>query len=246
MGQRNQNMAAIVGLSGATGTAMGRRLADAGYAIALLGDQTAELLMQLRGPGIVLHSVEADLTDRGGFEAAIAKLKQHFGSIQHLICGIETPSQGEHAAENLLLDWTAQVERPLTRVLLVCQSGFPHIARAQGSFLFWLNGHVSVGPWCDAAHASLRAALKSFVKSAAREFASVGVRVNAIIGPPFGRPCTFKDDAVAAAARCAPEQVAAVADFLLSERASYVTGQTIDAGSQGGRMPCISSELSLC
>jgi NAD(P)-dependent dehydrogenase (short-subunit alcohol dehydrogenase family) len=94
--------------------------------------------------------------------------------------------------------------------------------------LFLVDGQVASEVWRRVAYAS---ALKSFVKSVAREFAPAGVRVNAIVGSPLFPPQNPGTDLRSS------EELAALADFLLSERSSYITGQTLDASGRVGRLP---------
>jgi NAD(P)-dependent dehydrogenase (short-subunit alcohol dehydrogenase family) len=92
-----------------------------------------------------------------------------------------------------------------------------------------------------AAYAAAKSAVFSLTKSLAMEFVSHGIRVNALGPGPIDTPLlrAGREGAEwerAAAARVEqvpmgrlgrPEEIAAVLDFLLSEKSSYITGQII-------------------
>ena len=92
-----------------------------------------------------------------------------------------------------------------------------------------------------AAYCAAKSAIFSMTKSLAREFAGDGIRVNALGPGPIDTPIlrSGRNDEEYQAARIAyaerlplgrlgqPEEVAACADFLLSERSSYINGQII-------------------
>ena len=92
-----------------------------------------------------------------------------------------------------------------------------------------------------AAYCAAKAAIHSLTKSIAQEFAPDGIRINALgpgpIDTPILRSGRTEEEYEQARGRLAeslpigrlgrPEEVAAVVDFLLSERSSYITGQII-------------------
>lgn len=99
-----------------------------------------------------------------------------------------------------------------------------------------------------AAYAAAKSAIFSLTKSLAVEFASFGIRVNALgpgpIETPLLRDGRSRDEWRAAARERGellpigrigqPDEIASVVDFLLSESASYMTGQIIHAN--GGQV----------
>ncbi|MGI9479756.1 MAG: SDR family NAD(P)-dependent oxidoreductase [Hyphomicrobiaceae bacterium] len=98
----------------------------------------------------------------------------------------------------------------------------------------------------SAAYAASKGGVSQLTKSIAMALAEHGIRVNAVgpgtIETAMSAPLTKNDDIRAAMlARTPlgrlgkPEEMAAVAAWLASDQASYVTGQTIYA--DGGRMP---------
>jgi 3-oxoacyl-[acyl-carrier protein] reductase len=92
------------------------------------------------------------------------------------------------------------------------------------------NGGIAVSP----TYACSKAAVVALTKNAARQYAAIGIRVNAV-APGFIRTAMttgFGDDHTAAAVPMGrlgePEDVADVIVFLASDLARYLTGITID------------------
>ena len=220
-------VAVIAGTCDATALAIARRLTIRGDGIALLGNEALKLQPLLASDKAAIEALHADVSDRRAVEQAIAHAQQKLGSIKRLICGMSVQAQPKPLSAMTYADWSTQVEAPLTQFLSISQGAFPSLANCKGAILFLLSDHAAIGLRHAAAHASVQSSLESFIKCLAREFASADVRVNAISsGTVVVSGKIEKGNELS-------EDIAALADFLLSKRAPYITGQLVLASGFG-------------
>ncbi|MDX6643969.1 MAG: hypothetical protein QOD76_1931 [Solirubrobacteraceae bacterium] len=110
-------------------------------------------------------------------------------------------------------------------------------ARGHGSIVSLSSMAGGVGLVGGAAYGATKASLEAMTRAWAAEYSASGVRVNAIAPGPVYTPASTATTALGETTpmqRAAqPEEIAEVVAFLVSPRASYITGTTVAA--DGGR-----------
>jgi NAD(P)-dependent dehydrogenase (short-subunit alcohol dehydrogenase family) len=219
----------LAGFGGGTGRAIGQRMASRGNTIALLGSHAAALAPTLAEDGIRAEGFVVDLTDRAAIETAVTLAEQRLGRIKSIVLGDDALVSAGALSATTLATWSANVNAPLVRAFEVCQAVLPRLAaRREGAVLFVLSDYAVIGRRDGASFAAGQSALYSFVKCLAREFAPAGIRVNAVGAGPSIEGAADEGETTAPMGRMVrPGDLAAVAEFLLGERASYITGQLL-------------------
>lgn len=236
--------AIVTGAGGVLGRASSLRFAREGAQVAALdvsGDaayETAELVAAEGGQAL---AVVADVREQGQVAAAVDTVVGSFGGLDVLFnnAGV-MPHQDVSFLDADLTLWRTIIDINLHGTMLCSKYAVPHIVAAGGgsvvnmsSFLAELGCSVP-----QDAYAASKGAVRSLTRSMAVQLGRRGVRVNALAPGPVltAHVEAFFPDPPARQARLdrvplgrfgRPEDVAALACFLASDDASWITGQTV-------------------
>lgn len=207
------------------------------FAAYLSNDATARSLVgetaDLAGSIIV---VKADVSTSEGAQAVINAASQNTGHIDVLVNNAGIVKDGFLAmmAED---DWDDVIRTNLYPLFHCCKWGVRKmLARRRGSIITISSISGISGAVGQTNYAASKGAAISFTKSLARELGPMGIRVNAVVAGLIRTDMTegltqgVIDRIVnnSALGRIGtPEEIAEAVLFLASERASYITGQSL-------------------
>jgi NAD(P)-dependent dehydrogenase (short-subunit alcohol dehydrogenase family) len=191
--------------------------------------------------------VRADVTDPEACRRAVAETTEKFGaltSLIHMAAAHSTQTWRELSADHFNRIMAVNV----TGAFLMVQAAADQIGRDGGGAIVLassgsinvggVGGHGRGGP----AYVSSKGAIIGLTRALARSLASLGIRVNAVSPGSTDTAMTADYDEesrrkiadrtlVGRIAR--PEEVAAVAQFLISDASSYVTGEIVNVNGGG-------------
>lgn len=239
-------LALITGAGSGVGLAAARRMADEGcrvFATVEREDQIAAL------DGIGCHSVAVlDVTRPSDWSRVVGAAEAEFGSIDILFnnAGITWRGDIEHTGH---ADWDRVLLVNLTSVYLGCKAVIGGMLRAgrgaivNNASINGIRGNVEL-----VAYTAAKSGVVGLTRALALDHANQGIRVNCLCPAAIDTPMTREylnlladpqsaESAIAAkhpiGRMATAEEVAAVAVFLASDEASYLTGLAIPV--DGGR-----------
>jgi meso-butanediol dehydrogenase / (S,S)-butanediol dehydrogenase / diacetyl reductase len=227
----------VTGASSGIGLAIVQRLLASGANV-VAADRKGHCPAQ----GDTLLAVPCDVTDEAAVAALMERATERFGRIDGVCAnaGITGPQHRLH--EYPAADWDGVMAVDLRGAFLTVKHALAALRTSGGGAIVITASvggfHVTPG---FAAYTAAKAGAIMLARQAAVEYAAEGIRVNAICPGPMdtpimaGLPADTRRELAAGIplGRLGdPGEAAALAVFLLSDAAAYVTGQhyTVDGG----------------
>ncbi len=222
----NNKVAIITAASKGIGAACARVLKSRGYQLALMSrsDDINAVANDLNA-----MVCQGSVTNKDDLEKLVKLTIDNYGRIDAVVNNTGHPAKGQ-LLELKDQDWQQGLDLMLLNVTRIAQLVVPHMEKNGGGSFVNISTYAALEPSPNFPVSSvLRAALASYTKLFASQYAHLGIRMNAILPGftdsypvdgatlgqiPMGRPAKV-------------EEIASAVAFLLSEEASYITGQNI-------------------
>jgi len=239
--------ALVAGGTGGIGSAIVRMLADRGSAVAFTyraNTAAAEALgAEVEQRGRSGLAVQLDLADEGATASAVSKVAETFGGIHTLVYAAGPHVPMVHLSTVTPVQYRAQIEADAVAFFNLVHPTLPWLRSSSGSIVAVTTAATRRFPVRDGLSSGTKGAVESVARALAAEEGRFGVRVN-IVGPGMltdGMAARLIDSgeldeaALAVTRRNIPlrrfgdaEDIAEAVGFLASDRADFITGQSLD------------------
>jgi 3-oxoacyl-[acyl-carrier protein] reductase len=238
-------VALVTGGSRGIGRAVVARLARDGYDIGFCsraeGPAAEAAAAEARELGARVLALRVDVADNVAVQSFVQRVEDDFGPLQAVVTSAGIIRDGPLAT---MADdaWQDVVDVNLGGTYNVCRAVIRKMMRRRGGAIVTLSSVAGVtGTPMQTNYAASKAGIIGFTKALSKEVGRYGIRVNAVApgfietdmvaGLPEQQTAAFKER-VSLGRFGLAEEVAAAVSFLVSQQASYITGQAllIDGG----------------
>ncbi|WP_199433069.1 beta-ketoacyl-ACP reductase [Qaidamihabitans albus] len=245
MTESPSRVAIVTGAGRGIGAAVARRLAADGFAVGLLDLDEASCKAgaeAIGADGGRAVGVGLDVSDTESVEAAVNTVAKQLGAPTVLV------NNAGITRDNLLFkmsdtDWDSVLGVHLRGSFLMSRAVQKHMTEQGWGRIVNLSSVSALGNRGQANYSTAKAGLQGFTKTLAIELGKFGVTVNAIapgfivtdmtaqtaerVGMPFDEFQKAAAQEIPVRRVGQPEDIANVASFLVSDQASFVSGQVI-------------------
>ena len=239
-------VAIVTGSARGLGAATAWRLAREGARVVItdISADVAETTAQaMRDEGLQAVSIPGDITRKEDVEALVQGAIEHFGGVHVLVNNAGFPRDGllTKMTED---DWDKVIQVILKAAFLTCKAVMPHFIEQRFGRIVNISSRAYLGNPGQANYSAAKAGILGLTRALAHEEGRFNITVNAV-APGFIETEAvrslghFEKIREAAIGACPlrrtgqPDDIADAVAFLASERAGFITGETLHV--TGGR-----------
>lgn len=250
-GKFRDKVVLVTGAGSGIGRGIALRFAEDGAKVGVVGrnmaniEQTAHMVRKIGGQVLVL---KADVSESSAVDEAVAKLVAHFGRLDIMMANagigevVPILSMSDH-------QWQRVIDVNLSGVFYCYRAAARQmVAQGEGGcILSTSSAQARLSLFGQSAYAATKSGIGRLTEIAAIELGDEGIRVNSIGAGTISTPMNAAAETIpelrqmimeslAIKRSGQPSDIAAMASFLASDDASYITGQTfyVDGGMTVG------------
>lgn len=240
-------IAFVTGGTGGIGAASCRALARDGHDVVFTYHSNAakaeKLVSELEETGVRARAVPLDLTDPDAVAAQVEQVVEEFGDLKTVVHASGPFVDQIYISQLDPKKFTSHVDAELNAFFNVVHASLPSLRRSAGSITAVTSVAVRRFPVKDVLSGAPKGGIEVIVRGVAREEGKFGIRANSVapgvvedaMGVALIESGNFDPASIEITKRLTPLQrfglsheIGEVVAFLASDRASYVSGQTID------------------
>ena len=232
----------VTGGASGIGLATVRRFLECGQSVVIADlhlDMAGKAIADMDGSRQRSLALQVDVTDTTSVDRMVDAIAERFGRLDVLVnnAGYAEPSSSHTVTDE---DWARMLDVHLTGTFRCSRAAFELLSRADAPAIVNIASIAAVvGIPMRASYSAAKAGIEGLTRVLAVEWARQRIRVNAVapgyvLTPLIERRIESGTNTMnRMTARVplgrlgAPEEIAAVVNFLASKEASYITGQTL-------------------